>query len=392
MIVCLIVKELGGGDTIDDCTGICGGDTIDDCTGICGGDAVVDECGECGGGGFDVCGTCDGSLIPDCDGVCLDGYLVLVNLGNGVCNDTAGLNLSCEEFDCDNGDCIDCAGVCNGGSWNSDCGCVDESNHGNDCDDCAGVPNGDSFLDCTNVNCFPNEYYYYLGDGWCDDGTGGEDWIDFNCDQFDCDGGDCLDCATVMDIDENVYQTIQIGEQLWMAENLKVTKYRDGSEITHITNNGDWNGLSTGAYGDYDNIPTNSETYGRLYNWYTVDDSRGVCPEGFHVPSDEEYTILTDYLGGISVAGGKMKEVGFEHWGIPNIGATNESGFMGLPAGHRDNANGTYDTMGYGGYFWSSSESSSTNAWYRLLYYGGSDVNHNNYPKQFGFSVRCLGD
>jgi len=201
-----------------------------------------------------------------------------------------------------------------------------------------------------------------------------------------------LSFGTVTDIDGNVYETVQIGEQLWMAENLKVTHYNDGSVIPNITNNGDWGGLSTGAYGDYDNNPTNSETYGRLYNWYTVDDSRGLCPEGWHVPSDNEYTVLTDYLGGTSVAGGKMKEAGLDHWNSPNTGATKKSGFTGLPAGYRYYSNGSYDTMGNFGYFWSSSEHYSFNAWYRLLLYYYSNVTRYYYGKQVGFSVRCLGD
>jgi len=209
------------------------------------------------------------------------------------------------------------------------------------------------------------------------------------------------DDLMLVDIDGNVYQTIQIGDQLWMAENLKVTKYRDGSVIPNITNNGDWGGLSSGAYGDYDNNPTNSDTYGRLYNWYTVDDSRGVCPDGWHVPSGDEYTILTDYVGGEEVAGGKMKSTGTieDGDGLWNYysdeiteEATNESGFTGLPAGYRLSSNGTYYHMGNYGFFWSSSEGSSYYAWNRLLYYDFSDVARYNYYKLYGFSVRCLGD
>jgi len=182
-----------------------------------------------------------------------------------------------------------------------------------------------------------------------------------------------------------------------MAENLKLTKYRDGSEITHITNNGDWYGLSTAAYGYYDNNPTNSEIYCRLYNWFAVDDSRGVCPEGWHVPSDEEYTVLTDYLGGESVAGGKMKstgtiEAGTGLWYSPNTGASNESGYTGLPAGYRDWENGTYNFLGYHGYFWSSTETSSSMAWYRDLAYTNSIALNTSSYKYYGFSIRCLGD
>jgi len=201
-----------------------------------------------------------------------------------------------------------------------------------------------------------------------------------------------------VDIDGNVYGTVLIGEQLWMAENLKTTHYNDGSEIPNIMNNYVWGNLSTGAYGDYDNNPANSETYGRLYNWYTVDDSRGVCPDGFHVPSDDEYTILIDYLGGSNVAGGKMKSTGTIEdgdglWYSPNTGATNESGFTALPAGYRTISSGYYYEMGKQGHFWSSSEYSSTNAWYRFLYYGNSNVSRlSGYGKTPGFSVRCLGN
>jgi len=123
---------------------------------------------------------------------------------------------------------------------------------------------------------------------------------------------------------------------------------------------------------------------------YGRDDSRGVCPDGWHVPSDYEWTILTDYLGG--VAGGKMKETGLDHWNSPNTGATNESGFTGLPAGYRSNSSGYYGGMGGSGYFWSSSELSSDGAWYRRLSYGSSDVGRYGNYKHYGFSVRCLGD
>jgi uncharacterized protein (TIGR02145 family) len=204
------------------------------------------------------------------------------------------------------------------------------------------------------------------------------------------------DDGACTDIDGNIYETVQIGDQLWMAENLKVTHYNNGDEITHITNNEDWVSLSTGAYGDYDNNPTNSETYGRLYNWYTVDDSRGLCMEGWHVPSDEEYTVLKDYLGGTSVAGGKMKEAGLEHWNYYSDEiteeATNESGFTGLPAGYRASYSGAYYDVGNLGSFWSSSEYNSNYAWYRLLTYSYSNVYRYYYHRLYGFSIRCLGD
>jgi uncharacterized protein (TIGR02145 family) len=198
--------------------------------------------------------------------------------------------------------------------------------------------------------------------------------------------------------DGDSYETVIIGEQEWMAENLKVTHYRNGDEIPNITNNGDWPDLSTGAYGDYNNNPSNSETYGRLYNWYAVADSRGICPEGYHVPTDGEYTALTDYLGGTSVAGGKMKECTegscpeSEYWESPNTGATNESGFTSLPGGYRYNAYGDYDAVGNHGSLWSSTESSNGSAWGRRLNYNDSGVSRYSGGKDYGISVRCIRD
>jgi uncharacterized protein (TIGR02145 family) len=142
----------------------------------------------------------------------------------------------------------------------------------------------------------------------------------------------------------------------------------------------------------YDGDESNVATYGYLYNWYAVDDSRNIAPEGWHVPTDDEWQILVDYLGGSSVAGGKMKETGTEHWNSPNTGATNESGFSALPGGYRDYSNGDYTNMGYYGYFWSSTEYSSYRAWNRILYYDNSDVYRHSSYKQNGFSVRCVRD
>jgi len=198
------------------------------------------------------------------------------------------------------------------------------------------------------------------------------------------------DAGLCIDIDGNQYETIQIGEQLWMAENLKVTHYNNGDPITHITNNGDWGSFDEGQYGIYNNEPTNADTYGNLYNWAVVDDDRGVCPEGWHVPTDDEWTVLTDYLGGWQVAGGKMKEAGLEHWNSPNIGATNESGFNGLPSGFRGLNSGSYYPIGLFGYFWSSSEYGSGSAWGRWLHYTNTNVSRNLTDKRIGFSVRCV--
>ena len=184
----------------------------------------------------------------------------------------------------------------------------------------------------------PTEYELCAADYNTDDAIDIMDIVQIvNCILSDCwtsePTGDCIY------IDGNVYETIQIGEQLWMAENLKVTHYNNEDEISYPSNEYFGN-YDDGQYGVYDNDPANADIYGNLYNWAVVDDDRGVCPEGFHVPSDAEYTVLTDYLGGESVAGGKMKEAGLDHWNYYSDEiteeATNESGFTGLPAGFRD--------------------------------------------------------
>jgi uncharacterized protein (TIGR02145 family) len=222
----------------------------------------------------------------------------------------------------------------------------------------------------------------------------------------DIDGDDCDDCASgsfnldydciVTDIDGNIYATISIGDQLWMAENLKVTHYNNGDPVTYITSEEYWGSMDEGQYAVYDDEPTNANIYGNLYNWAVIGDIRGVCPIGWHVPSDDEYTVLTDFLGGESVAGGKMKEAGLEYWDYYNdqisLEATNESGFTGLPAGHRNTNTGDYIYMGFYGYFWSSTETSSDLAWRRYLFYYSSGVARDTFGKPNGFSIRCVTD
>ena len=198
--------------------------------------------------------------------------------------------------------------------------------------------------------------------------------------------------GTVTDIDGNVYQTILIGDQEWMMENLKVTHYRNGEPISNLTNNNDWTNTTSGAYCYYNNDPDNADTYGALYNWYAVDDSRNIAPTGWHVPTDDDWQELIDYLGGSGVAGGKMKETGTTHWNIPNTGATNESGFTALPGGCRGSSLGNFSNIGDSAFFWSSTESNSNGAWDRLLYYHYSGVNRYNNSKNYGFSIRCLRD
>jgi uncharacterized protein (TIGR02145 family) len=197
------------------------------------------------------------------------------------------------------------------------------------------------------------------------------------------------DKSTITDIDGNVYHTITIGTQTWMAENLKVTKYRNGDTIPNVTNGTQWYNLTTGAYCDYENTDSNSTIYGKLYNWYAVADSRNIAPTGWHVASDEEWTTLTTLLGGEDVAGGKLKEKGTAHWLSPNYGATNETGFSSLPGGPYNG--GSFFSLGSNGYWWSSTVNSS-NAWYRSVNYSFGEVNRNNYSQSIGFSVRCVRD
>jgi len=209
--------------------------------------------------------------------------------------------------------------------------------------------------------------------------------------------------SEVTDIDGNVYQTVKIGDQWWMAENLKVTHYRDGSAIFNVTDTTAWSNMTTGAYCNYENNATNADTYGRLYNWYAIDDSRDISPTGWHVPTDAEWKELEKFLGMSQTdadntgwrgndEGGKLKETGIVHWKSPNTGATNKSGFSALPAGYRF-IDGSYSGIIYDGYWWSATESGSSNyAWYRLIHYSNSDVHRSNTHKRLGFSVRCVKD
>jgi uncharacterized protein (TIGR02145 family) len=200
-----------------------------------------------------------------------------------------------------------------------------------------------------------------------------------------------LSINQISDIEGNVYNTIQIGTQLWMKENLMVTKYRDGSLIPSAADVTRWSGFSSGAYCWMNNDPVSyAITYGALYNGYTMDDDN-LCPTGWHVPTDADWTILTDFMGGLDVAGGKLKEVGTAHWESPNTGATNEFGFTALPSGNRSNYGGFYDFGRYG-YWWSSSEVGTVVASHRGVRYDGSDVLVGDKDKRFGFSVRCIKD
>jgi len=211
--------------------------------------------------------------------------------------------------------------------------------------------------------------------------------------------------STMTDQDGNVYQTVKIGNQWWMAENLKVTHYRNGNPIPRVTSNSAWKDLRTGAYCVYNNNESYAETYGYLYNWYAVNDNRNLAPEGWHVPSDEEWKELEMFLG---MSQSEADDTGFrgtnegsklagnaslwDNGGLENNSDFGVSGFSALPGGYRDSSNGAFDGIGNDASFWSATESNSDYAWYRYLGYYYSAVLRRYYDKQDGYSVRLVRD
>jgi uncharacterized protein (TIGR02145 family) len=187
--------------------------------------------------------------------------------------------------------------------------------------------------------------------------------------------------------------TVTICNQVWMTKNLDVSTYRNGDAIPQVTDPTQWYNLTTGAWCYYNNDAANGPIYGKLYNWYAVNDVRGLAPTGYHVPSDTEWTTLENCLGGDSVAGGKMKEAGLMHWISPNMGATNISGFTGLPGGYR-NENGWFYNIGNSVSFWSSTHVSwnSPTAFEYSLYALGPELTREYWWLKQGYYVRCVKD
>jgi uncharacterized protein (TIGR02145 family) len=187
---------------------------------------------------------------------------------------------------------------------------------------------------------------------------------------------------------------VTIGTQIWKGCNLNVETYNDNTPIPEVTDPTEWANLTTGAWCYYDNDSANGPIYGKLYNWYAVNDPRGLAPTGYHVPSQVEWDTMVSYLGGALVAGGKMKSTGTIEgndglWLDPNTGATNSSGFTGLPGGLR-NFNGTFYFIGSDGYWWSSSEDGTNYAWSRSLNNNLGSANMYSSSKRNGFSVRLI--
>ncbi len=208
----------------------------------------------------------------------------------------------------------------------------------------------------------------------------------------------------LVDIDGNIYQIVKIGNQWWMAENLKVTHYRNGDAIPNVTAVSTWSTLSTGAYCNYNNDTTNVATYGRLYNWFAVDDSRNIAPAGWHVPTDDEWKELEMHLGMTQAQadlmnqargtdeGGKLKEAGTVHWSTPNTGATNSSGFTALPAGNVDGDVGNFNNLNNWCDFWTSSHLATIYGIYRNMENDISMITRGRCLRSYGFSVRCVRD
>jgi uncharacterized protein (TIGR02145 family) len=207
----------------------------------------------------------------------------------------------------------------------------------------------------------------------------------------------------VNDIDGNVYQSVTNCGLTFTKQNLNVSKYSDGTPIPEVTDPTQWVNLTTGAWCYYNNDPANEAIYGKLYNWYAaagIYDAasatnpalrKKIAPNGWHIPSDTEWTQLTDCLGGQEVAGGKMKSVGTSLWLAPNTGATNASGFTGLPGGVRSIDQSFFD-IGVLSTWWSMTVNNSSEAWYRYLVTDLANINKNDGNFFLGFYVRCVKD
>ena len=191
---------------------------------------------------------------------------------------------------------------------------------------------------------------------------------------------------------ETYYPSVNICCQSWMTKNLDVSTYRNGDPIPKVTDATEWAALTTGAYCYYNNdSATYAAVYGKLYNWYAVNDPRGIAPYGWHIPSDHEWNVLGDCFGGNGAAGSQLKELGTTHWALPNSGANNYSNFTALPGGIRW-LDGTFDDVTYLGIFWTATESDTDNAWMRDLTYITGAMERGVWSKVMGFSVRCIRD
>ena len=198
------------------------------------------------------------------------------------------------------------------------------------------------------------------------------------------------DKLTVTDVDGNVYNTVEIGTQVWMASDLKTTKFRDGSAIPVVTANSSWAALTTAGTCDYGNDAAKGAVYGKLYNFYTVADARGLCPAGWHVPTQPEWGELMTTLG-LEVSANKMREVGTAHWTSPHSGTTNETGFTALGGGYR-NYLGEFKELNWTVGYWSSTSNSSIGASHVDMYSFDPDLKNYGIDKKTGLYIRCMQD
>ncbi len=206
-------------------------------------------------------------------------------------------------------------------------------------------------------------------------------------------GNEFLFILPLTDIDGNVYQTVLIGNQAWIRMNLKTTRFSDSTPIPQVTDNTAWSSLSSAAFCWYTNDKSNNiSNYGALYNWYAVNSGK-LCPAGWHVPSEKEWNTLSEYLGGESLAGGKLKESGEDHWYSPNLGASDDYGFTALPGGYRTGlSTGNFRARGFAGWWWASTEDTVISARGRLIFFDASELVPGSGLKTNGYAVRCVKD
>jgi len=187
----------------------------------------------------------------------------------------------------------------------------------------------------------------------------------------------------------NNLDTVKIGNQVWMKKNLDVDHYRNGDPIPQVNDALEWSKLTTGAWCYYNNDTSYGKTYGKLYNWFAVNDPRGLAPDGWRIPSVDDWTILINYLGGDEIAGGKLKQTGTDFWQVPNTGATNESGFIGLPSGFR-RENGLFYNLGYSCNWWTTNDMGGEYAFNIFIDKLTAKTQKNADDVRFGFAIRCI--
>jgi len=248
-----------------------------------------------------------------------------------------------------------------------------------------------------------NQIMYWNGTAWTrlNPGSNGQTLTICNGVLTWTNGGVCPS-SVVTDVDGNTYQTVTIGSQVWMKENLKVSKYRNGNAIPTGLTDAAWSATTSGAFAIYDNLAANNTTYGKLYNWYAVADPRGLCPAGWHVPTEHDWQLLTKFLdlsadttivnGASSFSAGGIIKAISSLWTSPNIGSTNSSGFSAMPGGFYEYFGFSFNDIGIGAYFWTSTGISTTVATSRVLNYSTASLFQNQPDKNHGYSVRCLKD